>query len=108
VQNSDSYFIRVFADCQECLAYIDKALIRPKNVFVGVPISFENNLLRIINPSNLPINYEWESNFDSEEKTIEFYPVKGTVKARSFVEIYYKMTYYQSRIKSLYFIINIF
>lgn len=96
VQNSDSYCIRTIADCQESIAYIDKALIRPKNVFVGVPITYENNLLRIINPSNLPINFEWESILDSEEKTIEFYPVKGTVKARSFVEIYYKMTYYQS------------
>lgn len=98
VQNSDSLFINIHADCQEAFAYIDKILINPANIFVGVPINYENNLIRIVNPSNLPINFEWETLNDPDEKIIEFYPRRGTVRPRSYVEVSYRMTYYMSNL----------
>lgn len=96
VQSSESLFINVYADCQEAFAYIDKTLINPANLFVGVPINFENNLVRIVNPSNLPINFEWQTINNPDEKIIEFYPRRGIVRPRSYVEISYRMTYFSS------------
>jgi len=97
VQNSESLFINVHADCQEAVAYIDKIHINPLNIFVSVPISFENNTIRIVNPSNLQINFEWDNINNLDEKIIEFYPRKGVVKPRSYVEISYSMTYFMSK-----------
>ena len=94
IENSESLFINIHADCQEANAYIDKTLINPVNIFVGVPINFENNLFRIVNPSNLPINFELQSINNPDEKIIEFYPRRGTVRPRSYVEISYRMTYF--------------
>lgn len=98
IENSDSFFINVFADCQEAFAYIDKVFINPSSIYVGVPVKYQNNQVRIFNPSNLPINYEWENVYDQDEKIIEFFPNKGSIKPRSYVEIFYKMTFFISKI----------
>ncbi len=106
VQHSESLFISIHADCQEAFAYIDKVLINPVNIFVTVPISFENNLIRIVNPSNLPVNFEWENIHSPDEKIIQFYPRKGLIKPRSYVEISYKMIYYMSKFFYFFLIIK--
>ena len=74
-------------------------MIKPKNIYVGVPITFNDNAIRIINPSNLPINFEWENIFIPDEKIIEFSPITGTIPPRSFIEIHYKMTFNLSKKK---------
>jgi len=94
--NSDSLFVNYHADCQQPLAHLDKYYILPKNIFVNLPLSFEQNKLRIVNPSNLPINFEWENVKIPQEKSIEFTPLTGTVMPNSSVDIYFKMIYYSS------------
>jgi len=101
IQYSESLFINIHADCQEAFAYIDKTLINPVNFFVGVPISFENNIIRIVNPSNLPIDFEWLTVNNPDEKIIEFYPRRGIVRPRSYVEVSYRMTFFLSNYKFL-------
>lgn len=97
IMHSESLFVNFHADCQQPLAYLDKNYIVPKNIFVNVPISFEHNTIKIINPSNLPINFEWENVKIQEEKYIEFYPQSGIVNPNSSIEIYFKMLYYSSK-----------
>ena len=94
--HSESVFINYHADCQEAFAYLNKTLIFPKSIYVSVPITYENNSFKIINPSNLPINFEWENVNIEDEKFIEFSPVKGTIQPKSYVDISYKMIFYSS------------
>lgn len=89
--------MNIHADCQESFGFIDKILIKPKNIYVGVPITFNDNTIRIINPSNLPINFEWENIFIPDDKIIEFSPITGKIPPRSFIEIHYKMTFNLSK-----------
>lgn len=98
--HSDSLLVNYHADCQKPLAHFDKYYILPKNIFVNVPLSFEGNKLKIINPSNLPINFEWENVKIPEEKFIEFTPNTGTVMPGSYIEVYFKMIYYSSNLKN--------
>jgi len=102
--HSDSVYINYHADCQEALAYISRTLIAPKSIYVSVPITFENNMLKIFNPSNLPVDFEWENFNIEDEKYIEFSPVKGTVQPRSSIQISYRMIFYSS----ILLIINLF
>ena len=97
IKHSDSMFINYHADCQQPLAYLDKNYILPSNIFVNVPLSFEQNILRIINPSNLPINFEWENIKIPEEKLVEFNPISGIIEPNSSVEISFRMIYYSSK-----------
>lgn len=96
VMHSDSVFVNYHADCQEAYAYLNKTLILPKDIYVSVPITFENNSLQIVNPSNLPISFEWENLNIEDEKYIEFSPTKGTVPPKSSVVILYRMIFYSS------------
>lgn len=98
VMHSDSVFVNYHADCQEAYAYLNKTLIAPKNIYVSVPITFENNSLRVINPSNLPVSFEWENANIEDEKYIEFSPLKGTIQPRSYVDVSYRMIFYSSNI----------
>lgn len=94
--NSSSIFINFHADCQKPLAYLDKYYILPRSIFVNVPLSFENNKLKLINPSNLPFHFEWEYLKIPDEKLVEFYPKTGIVQPKSSVEISFKIIYYSS------------
>jgi hypothetical protein len=102
VMHSDSVFVNCHADCQEAYAYLSKTLITPKNIYVSVPITYDNNSLKIINPSNLPINFDWENLKIEDEKYIEFSPTKGTVQPKSSVEISYRMIFYLSKLNFNY------
>jgi hypothetical protein len=96
ILHSDSIFINYHADCQQPLAYLDRYYILPSNIFVNLPLSFEQNKIKIINPSNLPIHFEWENVKIPEEKLIEFSPKKGKVLPNSSLDIYFTMIYYSS------------
>lgn len=97
VLHSDSVFINYHVDCQEAFAYLSKTLISPQSIYVSVPITFEKNNFKIINPSNLPINFEWETINIPEDKFIEFTPSKGVIQPKSALEISYKMIFYSSK-----------
>jgi len=96
VMHSDSIFVNWHADCQEAFAYLDKTFINPKSIYVSVPVTYDNNSIKIINPSNLPVNFEWENKNIEDDKYIEFSPKKGTIQLKSSVEITYKMLFYLS------------
>ena len=97
IMDSESLFVNYHADCQQVFAHLDKYYILPKNIYVNLPISFEQNKIKIVNPSNLPINFEWENVKIPEEKWIEFIPSSGRVMPNSSMEIHFKMIYYSSK-----------
>jgi hypothetical protein len=97
IMHSESLLINYHADCQHAIAYLDKYFISPKSIFVNLPISFEQNKIKLINPSNLPINFEWENVKIPEEKLIEFIPSSGRVLPNSSIDIHFKMIYYSSK-----------
>jgi len=97
VMHSESIFVNYHADCQEAFAYLDKTLIIPKTIYVSVPLTFENNCFKLINPSNLPINFEWQNVNIEDEKFVEFSPLSGTIQPKSSVDISYRMIFYSSK-----------
>lgn len=99
IMYSDSIFVNYHADCQESFAYLSQTQILPKNIYVSVPITYENNTFKLVNPSNLQINYEWENINSPDEKYIEFKPMKGVLEPKSEVLIFYKMIFYSSNKK---------
>jgi hypothetical protein len=95
VEHSESSFLTMNADCEEAYAYFDQTCIEPREIFVAVPVKHRNNKIKLINPSNLPIHFEWkkikENNLD-----VSFTPNQGTVNPRSFVEITYSFLFHTS------------
>lgn len=96
IESSESYFINIHADCQEALAYLDTTIIQPSNIYVSVPIKFKDNIINLINPSNLPIKFRWEEVFKNEEIKVSFSPNVGIIPANSKKEIRYSATYFSS------------
>ncbi len=106
--HSESILVNYHGDCQEVFAYLDKTLIIPKSIYVSVPATCENNSFNIINPSNLPINFEWENINIEDEKSVEFYPMKGVVEPKSSVNITFRAIYHLSKMifRKKYFSLN--
>lgn len=103
VENGDSYYLNVLADCQEAFAYIQEPLILPQEIFVEVPLVYKTNYIKLVNPSNLDISFEW---IDKNEKNVlnsEFIPSKGIIKAKSDTLIRYNIIYYSSKLINIYF-----
>lgn len=98
IENSESYFINIHADCQEALAYLDTTIIQPSNIYVSVPIKFKDNIINLINPSNLPIKFRWEEVFKNEEIKVSFSPNVGIIPPKSKKEIRFSATYFSSNL----------
>ena len=96
VKNSKSKFIRLEANTQVADCYIDYPYILPDDIFISLPISYNNNSFNMINPSNLPINFKWNNINDKENAGIiaKFHPSKGEIKPMSSMIIKYDIIFY--------------
>ncbi len=104
IENSKSFYVNLEANCQEAIAYLDTTVIQPNDIYVSVPIRFKDNIIKIVNPSNLPVNFRWEEIFKNEEIKVSFSPNNGVVEPRSVRDIRFSATYYSSKIKVSNFI----
>lgn len=100
VLNGVSKFVRVKANCQLADCYIDQTLIAPEEIFISTPIFYKDNSFRMINPSNLPVNFDWQTTDDPEEKQILFYPRKGVIQPNSEVVIKYQIIFHTSKLSN--------
>ncbi len=98
IENSESYFVNLKADCQEAFAYFDTTVLKPQHIYVSVPLKFNDNYFNLVNPSNLPINFNFEEIDKPDEVEIHFSPKNGTVPPRSSKMIKFNAVYYQSKI----------
>jgi len=94
VMNGESKFLRVKANCQLADCYLDEILIKPEKIFISTPVIHGNNSFKMINPSNLPITFKWDSIDIPEEKQILFFPESGTIEPNSVQEIKYKIIFH--------------
>lgn len=97
IESSDSLFINLTADCQDGKAYLNKTIFTPQNIYVSVPII---DKIKIINPSNLPINFKWEEINIADKIKASFYPSKGLIQPRSEKEIKFNIIYNESNYKN--------
>lgn len=100
VENSDSLYLNISADCQEAFAYIQNPLIEPEEIYVSVPFIYKTNYVKLINPSNLAITFEWICKSEKDIIEAEFIPKQGTLEPRSDTLIRYNITYHSSKIKN--------
>jgi hypothetical protein len=98
IENSESYFVNIHADCQEASAYLDTTIIQPSNIYVSVPIRYRDNIINLVNPSNLPIKFRWEEVFKNDEIKVSFSPNVGILPPRSKKEIRFSATYFSSNL----------
>ena len=96
IENSESIFLNIFADCQESYAYVENPIIEPKNIFLSVPIQSNNNIIKLVNPSNLPVRFKWENIFEKDKRIVEFKPHTGLIDPNSYILIEHNITYYSS------------
>lgn len=96
VMNVDPKFIRVKANCQLADCYLEETLIAPEEAFISTPIKYKSNSFKMINPSNLPVSFNWET-IENEDKVIKFEPKIGTILPNSVCEIKYNIIYHTSK-----------
>lgn len=96
IEHSESLFLNIFADCQEAYAYIENPIIRSETITLGIPITVGDNMIKIVNPSNLPINFKWENIYEADKRSCEFIPNSGLIEPNSYVMIKHKIIYYTS------------
>ena len=95
VKNSqNSGYINFKAQCEEAEAYITETFIIPKEIFLTMPIQHNNNIITIINPSNLPIHFKWDNIYETDKLLAEFEPNKGEVPPHGKIEINFKIIYF--------------
>ena len=87
-------FINYQVQCEQAEAYIENVYIKPKQIFLTMPIECDNNTITIINPSNLPIHFKWDNIFEAEKFTAEFEPNQGKIEPHSSIKIKYKVIYF--------------
>ena len=87
-------YINFKAQCEEAEAYITETFIIPKEIFLTMPIQHNNNLITIINPSNLPIHFKWDNVFEVDKLSAEFEPNTGVVPPHGKVDINFKIVYF--------------
>jgi len=107
VENSNSSLVSIYANVQKAFAYLSYLYIRPKAIFLSMPLQHDNNVVDIINPSNLPIHYEWENINIPDELFVEFYPPQGVINPKSSFSVRYKIIYYKSGVVDNLLICNI-
>jgi hypothetical protein len=61
-----------------------------------MPLQNENNIVELVNPSNLPVHFEWDNVHIADELIAEFSPSNGIVNPKSSLRIKYKVIYYKS------------
>ena len=94
-KNSDKKcYINFSAQCEEAEAYILDTFIIPKEIFLTMPIQHNNNIITIINPSNLPIHFKWDNVFEADKLTAEFEPNTGEIPPHSKIDINFKIVYF--------------
>ena len=59
-----------------------------------MPIQHNNNIITIINPSNLPIHFKWDNVFEADKLTAEFEPNTGEIPPHGKVDINFKIVYF--------------
>jgi len=95
VKNSQyNAYINFKAQCEEAEAYITETFIIPKEIFLTMPIQHNNNIITIINPSNLPIHFKWDNVFEVDKLSAEFEPNTGEIPPHGKVEINFKIIYF--------------
>ena len=87
-------YINFKAQCEEAQAYIQDTFIIPKEIFLTMPIQHNNNIITIINPSNLPIHFKWDNVFEADKLTAEFEPNTGEIPPHGKVDINFKIVYF--------------
>jgi len=97
VENSESTYLNAYADVQEAVAYLSTTEVVPQNIYVSVPIVYNNNIITLVNPSNIPINFSWRNVFVNEDIIAEFSPSMGVVPPKSSMDITYKVLFYKSK-----------
>lgn len=97
VINGETKYLRIKANCQFAECFLNKTLLEPEDIFIGTPISHEDNSLTIINPSNLPVNFKWRNINDPDEKQIFFSPQSGIIEPNSSLVIKYEMIFHTSK-----------
>lgn len=107
VEDSVSSFLNIYANVQEAFAYLSYLYIKPNSIFLNMPVLYENNIVEIRNPSNLPVQFEWENIHVQDEFLVEFTPQSGVVIPKSSLKITYKIIYYKSGSVDNLFICNI-
>ena len=90
----DNSFINFTGRCEEAIAYIEDTIIKPKQIFLTMPIIHKKNKVTIINPSNLPVHFKWDNVFEAEKLTAEFEPNEGIINPHSKIDIKYKIVYF--------------
>lgn len=94
-ENGNTNYFNYIVQCEEAEAYIENTYIIPKEIFLTMPIkTSNNNTIRIINPSNLPINFKWDNIFEADRLIAEFEPNKGTIPPHSTQDITFKIIYF--------------
>ena len=87
-------YINFSAQCEEAEAYITDTFIIPKEIFLTMPIQHNNNIITIINPSNLPIHFKWDNVFEADKLSAEFEPNTGEIPPHSKIDINFKIIYF--------------
>jgi len=87
-------YINFSAQCEEAEAYILDTFIIPKEIFLTMPIQHNNNIITIINPSNLPIHFKWDNVFEADKLSAEFEPNTGEIPPHGKVDINFKIVYF--------------
>ena len=87
-------YINFKAQCEEAEAYITETFIQPKEIFLTMPIQHNNNIITIINPSNLPIHFKWDNVFEVDKLSAEFEPNTGVIAPHGKVDVNFKIVYF--------------
>ena len=87
-------YINFNVQCEEAEAYITETFIIPKEIFLTMPIQHNNNVITIINPSNLPIHFKWDNVFEVDKLSAEFEPNTGEVPPHGKIDINFKIIYF--------------
>jgi len=87
-------YLNFSAQCEEAEAYILDTFIIPKEIFLTMPIQHNNNIITIINPSNLPIHFKWDNVFEADKLSAEFEPNTGEIPPHGKVDINFKIVYF--------------
>jgi len=101
IEHSDSYYININAGCEEAFGYLDTTIIKPDQIFVTVPVTFNSNKFKLINPTNIPLHFNWDEIINDEMKAV-FSPRQGVVPPRSYQEISFEFIFFTSNITLLF------
>ena len=91
---SKNAYINFKVQCEEAEAYITETFIQPKEIFLTMPIQHNNNIITIINPSNLPIHFKWDNVFEVDKLSAEFEPNTGVITPHGKVDVNFKIVYF--------------